>query len=131
VRAAITGAREQRDDVGATGEGAPRLRAGDRPAGDAVDRRGLGATREATSEPVSGSVTEIATIVSPEASLGRSACFCASVPPASKAFARISGRVISEPAAASETRDSSSVVTIIARLPSSWPPKCAGIDRPK
>ena len=78
-----------------------------------------------------GSVTEIAAIISPDASLGSHVCFCASVPPASSAFARISGRVISEPAAASDARDSSSVVRIIARLPSSWPPYCSGIDSPK
>ena len=84
----------------------------------------LGATGDATRRRsrCSGSVTEIAAMISPDASRGSHVCFCASVPPASSAFARISGRVISEPAAASDARDSSSVVRIIARLPSSWPP---------
>ena len=77
---------------------------------------------EATSEPVSGSVTETATIVSPAAIFGSHACFCASVPPASSALVRISGRVIRLPAAASEAFESSSVVRIMATLPMPWPP---------
>ncbi|MEZ4365704.1 MAG: hypothetical protein R2939_05385 [Kofleriaceae bacterium] len=76
-------------------------------------------------------MTEIATMVSPLASRGSQRCFCASVPPASSALARISGRVMSEPAAASEQRDSSSVVRIMARLPSAWPPYASGMARPK
>jgi len=85
----------------------------------------------ATSEPTLGSVTEIATMISPAAIRGSHARFWASVPPASSALARISGRVMSEPALASDARDSSSVVRIIARLPSSWPPNASGTDSPK
>jgi len=44
---------------------------------------------------------------------------------------RISGRVISDPAAASEARDSSSVVITIGTLPISTPPYSSGIDSPK
>ncbi len=85
----------------------------------------------ATSDPMSGSVTEMPAMISPEASFGSQCCFCSSVPPPRSAFARISGRVISEPAAASDARESSSVVRIIARLPISTPPYCSGIERPK
>ena len=66
---------------------------------------------------MSGSVTEMPTINSPAAIFGNQCFFCSSVPPAISALVRISGRVISEPAAASEQRESSSVVRIIARLP--------------
>jgi hypothetical protein len=85
----------------------------------------------ATSLPTPGSVTDTPTITSPEAIFGSHSRFCASVPPWSSALARISGRVISDPAAASEARESSSVVRIMARLPSSWPPYSSGIERPK
>ena len=70
-------------------------------------------------------------MTSPEASFGSQCCFCSSVPPPISALARISGRVISEPAAASEARESSSVVRIMARLPISTPPYSSGIERPK
>src|SRR5262245_20976444 len=60
---------------------------------------------DATSEPMLGSVTEMPTMSSPPAMRGSHAFFCASVPPAMSALARISGRVISEPAAASDARD--------------------------
>ena len=66
---------------------------------------------------MSGSVTEMPTMISPAAIRGSQCRFCSSVPPWSSALVRISGRVISEPAAASDARDSSSVVRIIARLP--------------
>ena len=69
----------------------------------------------ATSEPKSGSVTATPAMISPVASLGSQVCFCASVPPRSKARARISGRVMSEPPAPSEARDSSSVATTMPR----------------
>ena len=67
------------------------------------------AVMPATSEPKSGSVTATAFMTSAVASLGSQVCFCSSVPPASRARARISGRVISEPPAPSEARESSSV----------------------
>ena len=86
---------------------------------------------EATSEPVSGSVTEIATMSSPAATGGSHFRFCASVPPFSSALVRISGRVIRLPAAASEAAESSSVMTIITRLPMPWPPYSSGTDMPK
>jgi hypothetical protein len=44
------------------------------------------------------------TITSPDAIRGSHWRFCASVPPWSSALVRISGRVISEPAAAREAR---------------------------
>ena len=69
----------------------------------------------ATSEPKSGSVTATPAMISPVASLGSHGCFWASVPPRSKARARISGRVMSEPPAPSEARDSSSVATTMPR----------------
>ena len=58
-------------------------------------------------------------------------CFCAAVPPLMSALVRISGRVIRLPAAASEQRDSSSVVMIIGRLPMPPPPNSSGTDMPK
>ncbi len=85
----------------------------------------------ATSEPVSGSVTEMPTIRSPAATGGSQRCFCASVPPFKSAFVRISGRVSRLPAAASDADDSSSVIRIITRLPIPWPPYSSGIDIPK
>ncbi len=85
----------------------------------------------ATSLPMSGSVTEMPTMISPAAMRGSQSRFCSSVPPWSSALVRISGRVISEPAAASEARESSSVVRIIARLPISTPPYSSGTERPK
>ena len=85
----------------------------------------------ATSLPMSGSVTETPTITSPDAIRGSQWRFCSSVPPWSSAFVRISGRVMSEPAAARDARDSSSVVRIIARFPSSWPPNSSGTESPK
>ncbi|MDT4823970.1 hypothetical protein FQZ97_572100 [compost metagenome] len=71
---------------------------------------------------------------SPSARRGSQSCFCSSVPPASRARERISGRVIRLPAAASEASDNASVTTIMVRV-SSWPstalpPYCSGIDRP-
>src|SRR5437667_902653 len=57
---------------------------------------------EATSEPVSGSVTEMPTISSPDAIGGSHFRFWASVPPLSSALVRISGRVNRLPAEASE-----------------------------
>jgi hypothetical protein len=86
---------------------------------------------EATSEPVSGSVTEMPTISSPAATGGSHFFFCASVPPFKSALVRISGRVIRLPAAASDAADSSSVMTIMARLPMPWPPYSSGTDMPK
>ena len=65
----------------------------------------------ATSEPKSGSVTMIPTMSSPLAMRGSHVCFCSSVPPATSARVRISGRVTSEPPMPSEPRDSSSVAT--------------------
>ena len=56
---------------------------------------------------------------------------CSSVPPASSAFVRISGRVESEPAAASDAIESSSVMMIIGRSPIPVPPYCSGIEEPK
>ena len=56
----------------------------------------------ATSEPKSGSVTMIPTMASPDAILGSHRCFCSSVPPATMARVRISGRVSSEPPMPSE-----------------------------
>ena len=85
-------------------------------------RRSARHLTEATSLPTSGSVTEIPTMISPAAIRGSQCFFCASLPPWSSALVRISGRVISEPAAASDARESSSVVRIMARLPSSEPP---------
>ena len=69
---------------------------------------------DATSEPVSGSVTATATIFSPDAIAGSQARFCGSVPADSSAPTRISGRVIRLPPAASDARESSSVTTSIA-----------------
>ena len=69
----------------------------------------------ATSEPKSGSVTATAAITSAVASFGSHSCFCSSVPPFTRARVRISGRVISEPPAPSEPRDSSSVATTMPR----------------
>ena len=86
---------------------------------------------EATSEPMSGSVTEMPTMISPAAIGGSHFCFCSSVPPLSSALVRISGRVIRLPAAASEQRDSSSVVMIMARLPMPPPPYSSGTAIPK
>ena len=85
----------------------------------------------ATSLPMSGSVTLMPTISSPAAIFGSQWRFCASVPPARSALARISGRVISEPAAASDARESSSVVITMGTLPISTPPYCSGTDSPK
>ena len=85
----------------------------------------------ALSDPMSGSVTDTATIVSPEAKRGSQYDFCSSVPPASNAFERISGRVASEPAAASEATESSSVMMIIGRSPIPVPPNSSGIEEPK
>ena len=70
-------------------------------------------------------------MISPAAICGSQCRFCSSVPPSSSALVRISGRVISEPAPASEARESSSVVRIIARLPISEPPYSSGTARPK
>ncbi len=70
-------------------------------------------------------------MTSPDASFGSQNFFCSSVPPPISALVRISGRVISEPAAASDARESSSVVRIMARLPISTPPYSSGIERPK
>ena len=86
---------------------------------------------DATSEPVSGSVTEMATISSPEAMRGSHAFFCSGVPPCNSALVRISGRVIKLPAAASEAAESTSVVMIITRLPMPPPPNSSGTDMPK
>ena len=86
---------------------------------------------EATSEPMSGSVTAIATSTSPLAMRGSHSRRCSSVPPASSALERISGRVASEPAAASEAAESSSVITIIERSPMPVPPYSRGIEEPK
>ena len=72
-------------------------------------------TMAATSEPKSGSVTATAFMTSPEASCGSHARFCSSVPPATRARLRISGRVMSEPPAPSEPHDSSSVATTMPR----------------
>ena len=69
------------------------------------------------------------------ASLGSHSCFCSSVPPASSARVRISGRVISEPPTPSEPRDSSSVATTMPMYsdspPIEKPPYSSGTDRPK
>ncbi len=70
-------------------------------------------TMAATSEPKSGSVTATAFITSPDARRGSHVCFCSSVPPATRARLRISGRVMSEPPAPSEPQDNSSVATTI------------------
>ena len=86
---------------------------------------------DATSEPVSGSVTEMPTISSPAAIGGSHFRFCASVPPFKSALVRISGRVIRLPAEASDATDSSSVMTIITRFPMPWPPYSSGTDMPK
>ena len=86
---------------------------------------------EATSEPVSGSVTEMPTMSSPAATGGSHLRFCPSVPPLSSALVRISGRVMRLPAAASEAAESSSVMTIITRLPMPCPPYSSGTDMPK
>ena len=86
---------------------------------------------EATSEPVSGSVTEMATISSPLAIGGSHFFFWSSVPPRSRALVRISGRVIRLPATPSEAAESSSVVIIMARLPMPPPPYSSGTDMPK
>ena len=86
---------------------------------------------DATSEPVSGSVTEIATMISPAAMGGSHRPFCASVPPFRSALVRISGRVMRLPAAASDATESSSVVTIITRFPIPCPPYSSGTDMPK
>ena len=69
----------------------------------------------ATSLPKSGSVTATAAITSAVASFGSHCCFCASVPPLTRARVRISGRVISEPPMPRlSPRLSSSVATTIA-----------------
>ncbi len=47
------------------------------------------------------------------------------------ALVRISGRVIKLPAAASDTAESSSVVTIITRFPMPPPPYASGTAMPK
>ena len=86
---------------------------------------------DATSDPVSGSVTEIPAMISPAAIRGSQLCFCSSVPPLMSALVRISGRVIRLPAPASEAADSSSVVTIMARLPIPPPPYSSGTAMPK
>ena len=69
-------------------------------------------------------------MISPLASLGSHSCFCRSVPPMTSARVRISGRVISEPPAPSEPRESSSVATTMARYspspPSENPPYSIG-----
>jgi hypothetical protein len=72
-------------------------------------------TTLATSDPKSGSVTATAFMISPEASLGSHSRFCSSVPPATRARDRISGRVMSDPPAPSDPHDSSSVATTMAR----------------
>ena len=87
--------------------------------------------RLATSEPVSGSVTATAISSSPAAIFGSHDCFCSSVPPASNAFARISGRVAKEPAAARDAAESSSVIIIIGKSPMPVPPYSSGIEEPK
>ena len=69
----------------------------------------------ATSDPKSGSVTATPAMISPLASFGSHWRFCASLPPRIRARARISGRVMSDPPAPSEARDSSSVATTIPR----------------
>jgi hypothetical protein len=85
----------------------------------------------ATSEPVSGSVTEMPHISSPAAIDGSHCFFCASVPPLRSALVRISGRVMRLPAPASDAADSSSVMTTITRLPIPCPPYSSGTDMPK
>ena len=89
----------------------------------------------ATSDPVPGSVTEMAHRGSPAARPGSQRCFCASVPPSSSACAMISGRVIRLPAAPREPRDSSSVTTTMPRRSSlPWgcnPPYRSGTHNPK
>ena len=101
------------------------------PPGDGVARKAT----EATSDPVPGSVTEMATNGSPRAMPGSHRCFCSSVPPSSKERAMISGRVIRLPAAPSDARESSSVTTTIPRLSSFSsglrPPYRSGTERPK
>ena len=69
----------------------------------------------ATSDPKSGSVTLTPTSSSPDAMRGSQRCFCSSVPPATIARVRISGRVMSDPPTPSEPHDSSSVATTMAR----------------
>ena len=90
---------------------------------------------DATSEPKSGSVMATAQRVSPEAIPGSQRDFCSGVPPSMIARARISGRVMREPAPPRDTRDSSSVTTIIPRVSSlpfgNRPPYCSGTERPK
>ena len=89
----------------------------------------------ATSEPVFGSVIDIAQSVSPEANLGSQNCCWLSVPPANNALAAISGLVIKLPAAPKDPLDNSSVTTIIPRLSdllSGWrPPNFSGMQVPK
>ncbi len=75
----------------------------------------------ATSEPKSGSVTATAFMTSAVASFESHSCFCASVPPLTSALVRISGRVMSEPPAPSEPRESSSVATTIPMYSDSPP----------
>ncbi len=69
---------------------------------------------DATSDPMSGSVTPMPTSTSPVASFGSHSRFCSSVPPSSSARVRISERVSRLPAM-SDAADSSSVSTIIVR----------------
>ena len=89
----------------------------------------------ATSLPKSGSVTATATITSALASWGSQCCFCASVPPLTRARVRISGRVINDPPMPRLALLSSSVAMTIARYslspPSEKPPYSAGTDSPK
>ena len=75
----------------------------------------------ATSDPKSGSVTATAFITSAVASFGSHSSFCSSVPPFTSARVRISGRVMSEPPAPSEPRDSSSVATTMPMYSDSPP----------
>ena len=75
----------------------------------------------ATSDPKSGSVTATAFITSAVASCGSQCCFCSSVPPLSSARVRISGRVMSDPPAPSDPRDSSSVATTMPMYSDSPP----------
>ena len=90
---------------------------------------------DATSEPVLGSVTEMATKGSPAAMAGSQRAFCSSLPPSRTPRAMISGRVIKLPAAPSEPLDNSSVTTTMPRLSSRSsgfrPPYRAGTERPK
>ena len=110
LRPVGVGPGQQHDHVGPGGEGAPGLGPVDEP--PTVGRSGRGDdVGHVGAEVRFGHGHRVHDL--PEASAGSHRCFCSSVPPATSARDRISGRVISEPPAPSDPHDSSSVATTI------------------